>query len=90
MNFKKQVKSKNPDKNQHKEHVLEDLHNTFEDKVLRKVLNAFDSKIFPIKAEGTGFLGKVSDHSNPKILTTKQKLQRLPIALTQVKAGNTS
>ena len=33
---------------------------------------------------------KVSDHSNLKILTPKQMLQRLPIALPQVKAGNTS
>ena len=31
-----------------------------------------------------------SDHSNLKILTPKQMLQRLPIALAQVKAGNTS
>ena len=33
---------------------------------------------------------KVSDHLNLKILTSKQILQRLPIALAQVKAGNTS
>ena len=32
---------------------------------------------------------KVSDHSNLKILRPKQMLQRLPIALAQVKAGNT-
>ena len=40
------------------------------------------------KTEGTGF----SDHrqSNLKILTPKQILQRLPIVLAQVKAGNTS
>ena len=31
---------------------------------------------------------KVSDHSNLKILTLKQTLQRLPIALAQVKASN--
>ena len=30
--------------------------------------------------------GKVSDHSNLKILSPKQMLQRLPIALAQVKA----
>ena len=40
--------------------------------------NAFRSGIFPIKA------------SQGKILTPKQMLQKLPIALTQVKAGNTS
>ena len=33
---------------------------------------------------------KDSDHANLKILTPKQMLQRLPIALAQVKAGNTS
>ena len=33
---------------------------------------------------------KVSDHSNLKILTPKQILQRLAIALQQVKAENTS
>ena len=31
---------------------------------------------------------KVSDHSNLKILSPKPMLQRLPIAFTQVKAGN--
>ena len=55
----------------------------------QKVLDAFQSGIFSInKTEGTGFL----DHrqSNLKILTPKQILQRLPIVLPQVKAGNTS
>ena len=33
---------------------------------------------------------KVSDYSNFRILTLQQMLQRLPIALAQVKAGNTS
>ena len=33
---------------------------------------------------------KVSDHSNLKILSPIQILQRLPIALAQVKADNTS
>ena len=39
-----------------------------------------------MKIKGTCF----SEHSNLKILTPKQMLQRLPIALAQVKAGNTS
>ena len=34
--------------------------------------------------------GKVSDNSNLEILHPKQMLQRLPIGLAQVKAGNTS
>ena len=33
-------------------------------------------------------LAKVSDYSKFKILTPKQMLQRLPIVLAQVKAGN--
>ena len=52
------------------------------------VLNAFKRKIFLRKSEGTGILN--SDHSKLKILTPKQMLQRLPIALAQVKAGNNS
>ena len=45
------------------------------------ILNAFRSGIFPIKEKrGKGL----------KILTPKQMLQILPIALAQVKAGNTS
>ena len=35
-------------------------------------------------------VAKVSDHKCIKILTPNQMLQRLPIALAQVKAGNTS
>ena len=35
-------------------------------------------------------IAKVSDHSNFKILTPKQMLHRLLIALAQVKAGNIS
>ena len=45
------------------------------------ILNAFRSRIFPIReTQGKG----------SKILTPKQMLHRLPIALAQVKAGNTS
>ena len=45
------------------------------------VINAFKSVLFPLKSTtGTGL----------KILTPKQLLQRLPIALAQVKAGNNS
>ena len=35
-------------------------------------------------------IAKTSDHSNIKILSPKQKLQRLPIALAHIKAGRTS
>ena len=46
--------------------------------------------IFAIKIESRGFSDKVSDHSNLKILTPKQILQKLPTALSQVKGGTTS
>ena len=46
--------------------------------------------MFPIKFKDTGFSYKVSDHSNLKILTPKQILQRSPVALAQEKAGNAS
>ena len=56
--------------------------------VRETVLNAFKRKIFLRNSEGTGTLN--SDHSKLKILTPKQILQRLPIALAQVKSGNNS
>ena len=51
----------------------------------KKVLNGFKSKIFLTKSKGSGIL-----NTKLKILTPKQMLQRLPIALAQVKAGNNS
>ena len=76
------------EKKQQKEDFLENLYNLFEGR--ERVFNAFDSKIFPTKIEDTGSSDKVLDHSNLKILPPKQMFQRLPIALAQVKAGNTS
>ena len=52
------------------------------------VLNGFKSKIFLTKSTGTGLFN--TDNSKLKILTPKQMLQRLPIALAQVKAGSNS
>ena len=75
-----------PRKRQEKEIVLNNLHNFFEGR--QKVLDAFESKIFLTKSKGAGILNP--DHSKLKILTPKQMLQRLPIALAQVKAGNNS
>ena len=66
--------------------VLENFYNFFEGR--EKVLNAFGSKIFSIKSKGSGLLN--TDRSKLKILTPKQMLKRLPIALEQVKAGNNS
>ena len=52
------------------------------------IRNAFKSKIFLTKSTGSGILD--TDNSKLKILTPKQMLQQLPIALAQVKAGNNS
>ena len=52
------------------------------------VLNVFKSKILLAKSKGSGILN--TNHSKFKISTPKQMLKRLPIALTQVKAGNNS
>ena len=53
-----------------------------------KFLNAFESKTFPIKSKGSGSLN--NDCLKLKILTSKQMLQILPIALSQIKAGRNS
>ena len=37
-----------------------------------------------------GHVAKVSSHSNLKIISSKQILQRLPVALAKVKTDNTS
>ena len=86
INFKKHTKPRSQEKKQEKEIVLTNLHNFFEGR--EKVLNAFESKIFSIKSKGAGILNP--NHSKLKVLTPKQMLQRLPIALAQVKAGNNS
>ena len=59
--------------------VFDSSRNLYEAREL--VLNTFKSRLFPLKStKGTGL----------KILTPKQMLQRLPIALAQVKACNNS
>ena len=88
IDFKKIAKAKNPEKKTRKNGVLENFYALFEGR--EWFLGVFKSKIFPLKVEGTGFSDKVINHSNPKILTPKQMLQRLQIALAQVKAGSTS
>ena len=86
MNFRKNTKPRSQEKKQEKEIVLENLYHF---RVGREnVLNAFETKIFLTKSKGAGILNP--DHSKLKILTPKQMLQRLPIALAQVKAGNNS
>ena len=66
--------------------VLKNLYHLFEGR--ERVLDAFESKKFPIRTIGSGYLD--SKHSNLKVLTPKQMLQRLPIALAQIKAGSNS
>ena len=51
-----------------------------------RVLDAFESKISPIKTKGTCFLNFVQ--SKLKILSPIQMFWRVTIALTKVKAGN--
>ena len=70
-------------KKQEKEIVLENLYNFFEGR--EKILDAFESKIFSTKSMGAAILNP--GHSKLIILTSKQMLQRLPIALAQLKAG---
>ena len=66
------------------------------------VLNNFKSNDFPIKSDTTpreillndeSFMGETSSKEKGtgfKILTPKQMLQRLPIALEKIKTGNNS
>ena len=86
MNFRKNTKPRSQEKKQEKEIVLENLYNFFESR--EKSLDAFEGKIFSTKSKGVGFLNLV--RSKLKILMPKQMLQRLPIALAQIKAGNNS
>ena len=62
-----------------KKNVLNSTQNLYHGREL--VINAFKSGLFSLKStRGTGL----------KVLTPKQMLQRLPIALAQAKAGNSS
>ena len=89
MDFKIKKPCKNPEKKQETKHILNNLYASFFEARAR-VRHAFENKIFPIKNEGTHFSEKVSDHSNIKMLTPQQMPQGLPIALAQVKTGNTT
>ena len=84
--FTKKTRLKSDKKKRKREIVKENLYNFFEAREM--VLNVFESKIFLTKSTGIGILN--IDNSKLKILTPKQMLQRLSIALAQVKAGNNS
>ena len=77
-NNKSRPKTKD-DKKKTKKNILNSTQNLSCGREL--VINACKSGLFPLKST-TGI--------GPKILTSKQMLQRLPIALAQVKAGNNS
>ena len=79
MKIKKKKDHKFQKKKQEKKDILKNLYTLFESR--QRVLGAFESKTFPIEIENTDFSDKASSHSNLKILTPKQMLQRLPIAL---------
>ena len=69
-----------------KEITLDNLNNFYQARAM--VLNGFKSKIFLKESTGTGIFN--IDNSKLKILTPKEMLQLLPIALAQVKAGKNS
>ena len=79
--FIDKTRPKNKKKKQEKEIASANLYKFLNAREI--VLNDFKSKIFSIKSKGSCLL-----NSKLKILTAKQMLQRLPIALAQVKAGN--
>ena len=105
MNFKKKIKPQNPKKqNKRKEIFLKTFMQfllveikflmALKAQYFQKKLKIFQEKNFPDLARVTKISDctreKVSSHSNLKILTPKEILQKLPIALVQVKASNTS
>ena len=69
-----------------KENTLDNVNNLYEAREM--VLNGFKSMIFLTECTGTSLFN--TNNSKLKILTPKEILQRLPIALAQVKAGNNS
>ena len=85
-NFNDKTRQQALKEKQMKEVTLNTLNNFYDAREM--VLNGFKSKIFLTKSAGTGLFN--TDNSKLKILTPKQMLQRLPIALAQVKAGHNS
>ena len=86
MNFKEKTKSQDSKKKQKKHDILKNLYTIFEGR--ERVLHAFESKLLPIKTKCTGYID--FNRSSLKILTPKKMLQRLPIALAQIKVVNNS
>ena len=82
LSFNEKSRPRSYENKNKKNDVFDSAGNLYDDRVWWMiVLRAFKSVLFPLKSiKGTGL----------KILTPKQMLQRLPIALAQVKAGNNS
>ena len=76
--FDEKTRSKTFWQKEIKEITLDNMNNFYEAR--ETILNGFKNKIFLTESTGTGL----------KILAPKQMLQRLPIALAQVKAHNNS
>ena len=79
LNFNNKTRPKNKDGKKTKKNILNSAHNLYYGREL--VINTFKSGLFPLKPT-TG--------TRLKVLTPKQMLQRLPIALAEVKAGSNS
>ena len=85
------INVKNPQKHPKKEKKAPTFQNA--KRLLKgrqKVLNGFESKIFPIGKRTQGKERSLELAKQLKKITPKQMIQRLPIALMQVKAGNTA
>ena len=65
LNFFKKIKVHNPEKKQEKRDIFKNLYALFDG--IKRVLDTFESKTFPIKIKGTGFSDEVLDSSNLKI-----------------------
>ena len=76
--FNNKSRPRTTEGNDKKGHTYESAYALYEGREL--IFNAFKRGIFPIKATQAEGL---------KILNPKQMLQRIPIALAQVKTGNT-
>ena len=70
MNFENKTKPQNPEEKQKKNDIFKKLYELFGGR--ERVLDGFESKIFPVKNKGTG--SSNFDHSKLKILTPKQML----------------
>ena len=79
--FTKKTKPRNPAHRQLRAEVVDSVTSLVQGREM--VINAFKSRIFQVSKES-------QDSEGLKILTPNQMFKRLPIALTQVKAGNNS